>query len=68
VTANLAALRHQVAQPGASGRAALQIENWLIAHSRHGTATAPQVPFYRGPHDLTTRDESVVEEPDKASQ
>jgi lipid-A-disaccharide synthase len=67
-TANLAALRHQVAQSGASGRAAFQIENWLNAHSRHGTTTAPKMPHYRGPHDLTTRDESVVQEPDEASQ
>jgi lipid-A-disaccharide synthase len=67
VTANLAALRHQVAQPGASGRAALQIENWLSAHSRHAAPTAEKPPLYRGPHDLTTRDESAVKEPGKAS-
>jgi lipid-A-disaccharide synthase len=67
VTANLAALRHQVAQPGASGRAALQIENWLSAHSPHATTTAPKMPLYRGPHDLTTCDESAVKEPDQAS-
>ncbi len=66
-TANLAALRHQVAQPGASGRAALQIENWLIAHSRHGTPTAAQAPLYRGPHDQITREESGVKESDEAS-
>ena len=32
-TANLAALRHQVAQPGASRRAAQQIVQWLHEHS-----------------------------------
>ena len=66
-TANLAALRHQVARPGASGRAALQIENWLLTHSRHATPTAEEMPLYRGPHDLTTRDESALKEPGKAS-
>jgi lipid-A-disaccharide synthase len=68
VTANLAALRHQVAQPGASGRAAYQIENWLIAHSRHAAPIVSKMPLYRGPHDLTTRDESALTEGSQASQ
>ena len=42
-TANLAALRHKVARPGASQRAAVQITRWLSEHAR-----GRQV--YRGPH------------------
>jgi lipid-A-disaccharide synthase len=48
-TANLAALRHRVAQPGASQRAADKIVSWLGQHSTNKpTANAT----YRGPHDL----------------
>lgn len=45
-TANLAALRLQVAQPGASHRAADRIIQWLREHS----ASQPTAPAYRGPH------------------
>ena len=52
-TANLAALRHQVAQPGASRRAAQRIVQWLHEHagnvpveSSSGAGSA-----YRGPHE-----------------
>ena len=49
-TANLAALRHKVARPGASQRAAGQVIRWLNEQSR-GT------PAYRGPHDHASRGE-----------
>ena len=47
-TANLAALRHDVARPGASQRAADQIMRWLTERSR---AASP----YRGPHEHAPR-------------
>lgn len=43
-TANLAALRHKVAWPGTSQRAAVEITRWLNEHAR-GTRV------YRGPHE-----------------
>ncbi|MGC8641870.1 MAG: lipid-A-disaccharide synthase [Isosphaeraceae bacterium] len=45
-TANLAALRLQVAQPGASHRAAERILHWLREHA----PARPTAPAYRGPH------------------
>ena len=49
-TANLAALRHQVAQPGASHRAAERILHWLGEHA----GSRPSTPAYRGPHEPAT--------------
>jgi lipid-A-disaccharide synthase len=66
VTANLAALRHQVAQPGASGRAAEKIESWLNAHANRTSALSSAPSLYRGPHDLASRDEAAAEEPKKS--
>jgi lipid-A-disaccharide synthase len=58
-TANLAALRHMVARPGASLRAAEKIVRWLKARDRErGTA----VPPYRGPHESTAVRDPMVEE------
>jgi lipid-A-disaccharide synthase len=51
-TANLAALRHQVAQPGASQRAAQRIVQWLHEHSDNvpgGSSSTGSA--YRGPHE-----------------
>jgi lipid-A-disaccharide synthase len=47
-TANLAALRHQVARPGASRRAAERIVSWLNARERAGDGGSTG---FRGPHD-----------------
>ncbi len=60
-TANLAALRHHVARPGASQRAAGRIVAWLREHAP-GTSTAASM--YRGPHELASRTENIVELPD----
>src|SRR5271165_5989269 len=51
-TANLAALRHQVAQPGASRRAAQRIVQWLHEHSGNVPAESSSATgsAYRGPH------------------
>ena len=46
-TANLAALRHQVAQPGASRRAAEMIARRLESSSAQGISSST----YRGPHE-----------------
>jgi lipid-A-disaccharide synthase len=51
-TEPLVKLRHQVAQPGASDRAASHIAAWLSDH--HQAASAPALTVsaaYRGPHD-----------------
>jgi lipid-A-disaccharide synthase len=59
-TAGLAALRHQVARPGASHRAAEKIVGWLHDHSAPmQTATAP---MYRGPHEPVTRREEAADQ------
>jgi len=60
-TANLAALRHRVARPGASQRAAERIVQWLRAHATDTSAAASP---YRGPHGSAAREESFVELPD----
>ncbi len=57
-TANLAALRHQAARPGASHRAAGRIVAWLRDHAPNGSAAAS--PF-RGPHGPAAREDSFVE-------
>jgi lipid-A-disaccharide synthase len=46
-TANLATLRHDVAKPGASQRAAEQIVCWLRKYS----GPSPSAASYRGPHE-----------------
>jgi lipid-A-disaccharide synthase len=48
VTANLAALRHEVARPGASQRAAGRIVGWLAQHSADAN---DRTSTYRGPHE-----------------
>ena len=48
-TANLAALRHEVARPVASQRAAVRIIDWLRQHPSTSSA-------YRGPHQATPRE------------
>jgi len=53
-TANLAALRHEVARPGASQRAAVQITRWLSEHARG-------IPAYRGPHEHGSRGEPAFD-------
>jgi lipid-A-disaccharide synthase len=50
-TANLAALRHRVAQPGASRRAAEMIARRLESSSAPGIASST----YRGPHEAAAR-------------
>lgn len=50
-TANLAALRLQVAQPGASRRAAARILRWL----RERAGSRPTSPAYRGPREPVQR-------------
>jgi lipid-A-disaccharide synthase len=61
-TANLAALRHMVAQPGASGRAAEKICQWLRDQSRQTTGGAiTREALFRGPHHLESLDEMVAE-------
>ena len=59
-TANLAALRHQVARPGASQRAAGRIVAWLRDHALDTSAPSP----FRGPHGPAAREDSFVELPD----
>ncbi len=58
-TANLAALRHHVARPGASQRAAGRIVAWLREHAPD-TVTAS---MYRGPHESALREETSLERP-----
>jgi len=60
-TANLAALRHRVARPGASQRAAGRIVAWLREHAP-GTSTGASM--YRGPHESASRTGHIVELPD----
>jgi lipid-A-disaccharide synthase len=60
-TANLAALRHRVARPGASQRAAERIVQWLREHAADTSAAAS---LYRGPHGSAAREENFVELPD----
>ncbi len=48
-TANLATLRHDIARPGASQRAAERIVRWFREHS----SARESVPSYKGPHGLT---------------
>ncbi len=45
-TANLATLRHDIARPGASQRAAERIVRWFREHS----SARESVPSYKGPH------------------
>ncbi len=58
-TANLAALRHRVARPGASQRAAGRIVQWL---REHGAGNSSAARLYRGPHDSTASTGQVVEQ------
>ena len=60
-TANLAALRHQVARPGASQRAAGRIVAWLREHAIDTSAAAS---LFRGPHGSTAHEDNFVELPD----
>jgi lipid-A-disaccharide synthase len=54
-TANLAALRHHVARPGASRRAAERIADWLRDHPARTTpGSLVHSATYRGPHDPAT--------------
>jgi lipid-A-disaccharide synthase len=55
-TASLATLRHHVARPGASARAARCIINWLKLHRPASAAAAGNLPLarHRGPHELPT--------------
>ena len=62
-TANLAALRHRVARPGASQRAAGRIVQWLRDHATGNSSAAS---LYRGPHDSSACTSQVVEQPDLA--
>jgi lipid-A-disaccharide synthase len=60
VTADLAALRERVAQPGASDRAADHIVTWLHQHREEGQTTViadHSTAAYRGPHEPGTRQE-----------
>jgi len=60
VTADLAALRERVAQPGASGRAADHIVTWLHQHREEGPTTViadHSTAAYRGPHEPGIRQE-----------
>ncbi len=56
-TANLAALRHRVARPGASQRAAESIVAWL--NSQGGRKAV-----YRGPHEAGAREHEALELPE----
>ncbi len=56
-TADLAALRHTAARPGAAGRAADQILCWL--HDHRGAAPPPSSAVYRGPHERAVELESI---------
>ncbi len=58
-TANLAALRHQVARPGASHRAAGRIVAWLRDHANDPVTAS----LYRGPHESVLREETFLERP-----
>ncbi len=58
-TANLAALRHRVARPGASQRAAGRIVAWLRDHAPGAVASS----LYRGPHESALREETFLEQP-----
>ncbi|MGB0069636.1 MAG: hypothetical protein WBQ11_16560, partial [Isosphaeraceae bacterium] len=60
--ANLAALRHQVARPGASQRAAGRIVAWLREHAADTSAAAS---LFRGPHESAAREDNFVELPDQ---
>jgi lipid-A-disaccharide synthase len=53
-TANLATLRHDVAQPGASDRAAEKILGWLKAHVDHALLARA----YKGPHETAAHPRS----------
>ena len=59
-TANLAALRHEVARPGASQRAAVEITRWLEAKARARSN-------YRGPHEPVSRGTLIGDGPEPGS-
>ena len=61
-TANLAALRHHVARPGASQRTAGRIVAWLLEHAADTSAAAS---LFRGPHESAAREGNFVELPDQ---
>lgn len=54
-TANLAALRHSAARPGATVRAADRIAEWLENHPENGRTPSP----YRGPHEPASQPDAV---------
>jgi lipid-A-disaccharide synthase len=58
-TANLAALRHRVARPGASQRAATRIAAWLHECS---TGTSASSSLYPGTHDLPAHTSELAED------
>jgi lipid-A-disaccharide synthase len=67
-TANLAALRNQVARPGTACRAAERIVRWLRDHpTGPGPARSPRPLLYRGPNDQATQGESVLDGPASAA-
>jgi lipid-A-disaccharide synthase len=55
-TAALKSLRHEVARPGASNRAAQHIADWLVCHRRDTGAVdaSGQAAIYRGPHEASS--------------
>jgi lipid-A-disaccharide synthase len=59
-TANLVALRHQVARPGASERAAGRIVGWL---REHASGTSARASMYRGLHESAQATGSTAELP-----
>jgi lipid-A-disaccharide synthase len=62
-TASLQSLRHRVAQPGASDRAAKHIAAWLARHRQGTDPAAVNRPLaaYRGPHELGTQPKEAGE-------